>query len=184
MPTIRPVPGGRRRARHRPDDAEPDAWNFAADAGPVPRPAPDPAPDPAPKAASRPEDGSADRSDGLPPPRPVPRTIPRIRRTSDQPVSGLFGPGEVPPSRPDDPFGTGPGPARAADGESSGDAGDAPPNPEPEARENEPAPGAHSSLSSREQDLLRLLQQELAVRESSPERRNGSGPYGPPDLAG
>jgi hypothetical protein len=167
VPTIRPVPGGRRRARHRPDDAEPDPWNFAADAG-------DATPEPTP----RPEEGPQDRSDGLPPPRPVPRTIPRIRRTSDQPVSGLFGPGEVPPSRPDDPFGTGPGPARDR-------SDDAP--PDDTTADNEPvetASGAYSSLSSREQDLLRLLQQELAVRESPPERRNGSGPYGPPDLAG
>jgi hypothetical protein len=184
VPTIRPVPGGRRRARHRPDDAEPDAWNFAADAGPAPRPAPDPVPDARPDPAPRPGDGSADRADGLPPPRPVPRTIPRIRRTSDQPVSGLFGPGEVPPSRPDDPFGVGPDPARAADDEPSGGAEGAPPDAQPEAREEESAPEAYSSLSSREQDLLRLLQQELAVRESAPERRNGSGPYGPPDLAG
>ncbi|GAA4697785.1 hypothetical protein GCM10023215_40160 [Pseudonocardia yuanmonensis] len=171
VPTIRPVPGGRRRARHRPDDAEPDPWNFASDAGPTP--------DPAPGSG----DGPSDRSEGLPPPRPVPRTIPRIRRTSDQPVSGLFGPGEVPPSRPDDPFGAGPGPARdRADDEPHGDAEDAPQSPVPQ--ENGSVPETYSSLSSREQDLLRLLQQELAVRESAPERRNGSGPYGPPDLPG
>ncbi|MCE0767257.1 hypothetical protein LWC35_30780 [Pseudonocardia kujensis] len=169
MPTIRPVPGGRRRARHRPDDAEPDPWNFAADAG-------DAAPEPAP----RPEEDPQDRSDGLPPPRPVPRTIPRIRRTSDQPVSGLFGPGEVPPSRPDDPFGTGPGPARGRSEDEPLD--DATASTEPAGPDT--AAGAYSSLSSREQDLLRLLQQELAVRETPPERRNGSGPHGPPDLAG
>ncbi|WP_433504895.1 hypothetical protein ACQP04_36030 [Pseudonocardia halophobica] len=172
VPTIRPVPGGRRRARHRPDDAEPDPWGFATDAGPA-APAADAEP------APQPDEGPQDRSDGLPPPRPVPRTIPRIRRTSEQPVSGLFGPGEVPPSRPDDPFGTGPGPARAGD-EPHGD--DTPTSDEPAGQET--ASESYSSLSSREQDLLRLLQQELAVRESSPERRNGSGPYGPPDLVG
>ena len=78
------------------------------------------------------------------------------------------------------PFGTGSGPARADDEPHGGD--DTPASDEPAGQET--AAESISSLSSREQDLLRLLQQELAVRESSPERRNGSGPYGPPDLAG
>ncbi|MCE3555592.1 hypothetical protein LWC33_29630 [Pseudonocardia sp. RS11V-5] len=168
VPTIRPVPGGRRRARHRPDDAEPDPWNFATAAGDV-----------TPEPTSRPEEGPQDRSDGLPPPRPVPRTIPRIRRGSDTAVSGLFGPGEVPPSRPDDPFGTGPGPSRGRSGEPHDG-----PTASTEPAEPDTTSAGYSAFSSREQDLLRLLQQELEVRESPPERRNGSGPYGPPDLAG
>ncbi|MFR9803882.1 hypothetical protein ACL02T_16500 [Pseudonocardia sp. RS010] len=189
-PTIRPVPGGRRRARHRPDDAEPDPWGFVTDdAGAATTP----------DAAPRPEEGPQDRSDGMPPPRPVPRTIPRIRRSAEQPVSGLFGPGEVPPSRPDDPFGTGarsvsdrddaePGggtaPYSTTDPVGDAETSTPAPAPGPQNPPSGPSPGAQSSLSSREQDLLRLLQQELAVRESSPERRNGSGPYDPPDLAG
>ena len=136
-PTSRPLLGGRRRSRHRPDDdSAADPWSFGSD---MPRPAGD---------------------DGLPPPRPVPRSIPRVRRAAvDDGPGGLFGPGEVPPARSDGPFGTGPRPGNP----SAGGGLDAPP------------PESLASLSSREQELLRRLHEELAVREDLPDgRRNGS----------
>ncbi|MCF7552146.1 hypothetical protein [Pseudonocardia sp. WMMC193] len=156
-PTIQALPGGRRRARHRPEDADP--WGFAGEV--------------------------AVGDDGLPPPRPVPRTIPRVRRAagSDGP-GGLFGPGEVPPARADGPFGTGPRPGNPDEGRPDRSGNGHAPTPENGADGGEtgmsrafdsPSPDSLASLSSREQELLRRLHQELAVREEQPERRrNGS----------
>jgi len=141
VPAFRPLPGGRRRARHRPADAEPASWDLAP---------------------AEPHAGD----DGLPPPRPVPRSIPRVRRTEPEGGSagGLFGPGEVPPARPDGPFGTGPRPGapEPTDGRNGHRAG-------------EDGPSGYASLSDREQELLRRLQRELADREDQPDtRRNGA----------
>ncbi|GAA4537007.1 hypothetical protein [Pseudonocardia xishanensis] len=139
-PTVRPVVGGRRRSRHRPDEPGQDPWSFASE---LPRPS---------------------GEDGLPSPRPVPRTIPRVRRASaEDGPGGLFGPGEVPPARPDGPFGMGPRPGNPA------------PDDGPAGQPDVSSPEAVSSLSNREQELLRRLHEELAVREDLPDRRrNGS----------